>query len=281
MRFLRQYKERIIVIFVTIILLVTIGVTNNRENLSKGEKIVGNLITPVSKVTFNIGKSISDFIDTLLNFSNLKDENERLREYVTQLEDENRDLTNLIGRSDFLEREAQILKTTSFNTLKAQVAGKEPSNWFSSFTIDKGLNDGVKSGDSIIQGVEVEDNFYQEGIIGRVTDLGDNWAKVVSIIDENSNISFKITRSQDGGVLQGSIEGELSGYLFDDKADVIVGDTVYTSGLGGIFAEDIYIGEVKEVIEDEESLTKQVIVSPAIDFKKIQNVLVITQWFEG
>lgn len=213
MRFLRQYKERIIVIFVTIILLVTIGVTNNRENLSKGEKIVGNLITPVSKVTFNIGKSISDFIDTLLNFSNLKDENERLREYVTQLEDENRDLTNLIGRSDFLEREAQILKTTSFNTLKAQVAGKEPSNWFSSFTIDKGLNDGVKSGDSIIQGVEVEDNFYQEGIIGRVTDLGDNWAKVVSIIDENSNISFKITRSQDGGVLQGSIEGELSGYL--------------------------------------------------------------------
>lgn len=277
MRFLRQYKERIIVIFVTIILLVTIGVTNNRENLSKGEKIVGNLITPVSKVTFNIGKSISDFIDTLLNFSNLKDENERLREYVTQLEDENRDLTNLIGRSDFLEREAQILKTTSFNTLKAQVAGKEPSNWFSSFTIDKGLNDGVKSGDSIIQGVEVEDNFYQEGIIGRVTDLGDNWAKVVSIIDENSNISFKITRSQDGGVLQGSIEGELSGYLFDDKADVIVGDTVYTSGLGGIFAEDIYIGEVKEVIEDEESLTKQVIVSPAIDFKKIQNVLVITQ----
>ena len=277
MRFLRQYKERIIVIFVTIILLVTIGVTNNRENLSKGEKIVGNLITPVSKVTFNIGKSISDFIDTLLNFSNLKDENERLREYVTQLEDENRDLTNLIGRSDFLEREAQILKTTSFNTLKAQVAGKEPSNWFSSFTIDKGLNDGVKSGDSIIQGVEVEDNFYQEGIIGRVTDLGDNWAKVVSIIDENSNISFKITRSQDGGVLQGSIEGELSGYLFDDKADVIVGDTVYASGLGGIFAEDIYIGEVKEVIEDEESLTKQVIVSPAIDFKKIQNVLVITQ----
>lgn len=277
MRFLRQYKERIIVIFVTIILLVTIGVTNNRENLSKGEKIVGNLITPVSKVTFNIGKSISDFIDTLLNFSNLKDENERLREYVTQLEDENRDLTNLIGRSDFLEREAQILKTTSYNTLKAQVAGKEPSNWFSSFTIDKGLNDGVKSGDSIIQGVEVEDNFYQEGIIGRVTDLGDNWAKVVSIIDENSNISFKITRSQDGGVLQGSIEGELSGYLFDDKADVIVGDTVYTSGLGGIFAEDIYIGEVKEVIEDEESLTKQVIVSPAIDFKKIQNVLVITQ----
>lgn len=277
MRVLRKYKERILVIFVSIILLVSIGVTNNRDNLSTGEDIIGNIITPVSKVTFNIGESISDFIDTLLNFSKIKAENEQLQNYIVQLEDENRDLINLIGRSEILKSEAEVLKTTSFATLKAQVTAKAPSNWYNSFTIDKGLDDGVKSGDSIIQGVEVEDNVYQEGIIGRVTDLGSNWAKVVSIIDENSNISFIITRSQDGGILKGSIEGELSGYLFDDKADVIVGDTVYTSGLGGVFAEDIYIGEVIEVIEDEESLTKQIIVSPAIDFKKIQNVLVITQ----
>lgn len=281
MRFLRKYRERIIVTSVAIILLVLIGVTNNRENLSKGEKIAGNILTPVSKVTFNIGKSISDFVDTLLNFRSIKSENEQLKEYIVVLEDENRDLENLIGKSDFLKSEAEILRTTSFNTLKAQVSGKEPSNWFNNFTIDKGLDDGIQSGESIIQGVEVDDDLYQEGIIGRVTDVGDNWAKVVSIIDETSNISFIITRTQDGGILQGTIEGELRGYLFDDKADVIVGDTVYTSGLGGVFAENLYIGEVIEVIEEEESLTKQIIVSPAIDFKRIQNVLVITSWSGG
>lgn len=277
MRFLRKYKERIIVTSVAVILLVLISVTGNRTNLSKGEKIVGNILTPVSKVTFNVGKSISNFVDSLLNFTNLKDENEELKEYIIELEDENRNLENLIGKSSFLESEAEILKNTSFNTLRAQVTSKEPGNWFNGFVIDKGINDGVRSGDSIIQGIEVEDGVYQEGIIGRVTDTGDNWAKVISIIDENSNISFRITRTQDGGVLQGSIEGELSGYLFDDKADVIVGDTIYTSGLGGIFEEDIYIGQVIEVLEDEDQLTKQIIVSPAIDFKKIQNVLVITQ----
>lgn len=277
MRFLKKYKERIIVTSVAIILLVLIGVTNSRTDLSRGEKVVGNILTPVSKVTFNIGKSISDFVDTLLNFTVIKDENKQLKEYIVQLEDDNRNLTNLIGKSEFLESEAEILKNTPFDILKAQVTSKEPGNWFNGFIIDKGLNDGIESGDSIIQGVAIDDGMYQEGIIGRVADLGDNWAKVVSIIDENSNISFKITRTQDGGVLQGSIEGELSGYLFDEKADVIVGDTVYTSGLGGIFAEDIYIGEVTEVIENEEQLTKQIIVSPAIDFKKIQNVLVITQ----
>lgn len=262
---------------VAIILLVLIGVTNQRSNLSKGEKIVGNILTPVSKITFNIGKSISNLVDTIINFTDLKDENEELKAYIIQLEDENRNLTNIIGKSEILESQAAILKTTSFNILQAQVTSKEPSNWFNGFTIDRGINDGVEIGDSIIQGVEVEENVYQEGIIGRVTELGDNWAKVVAIIDENSNISFRITRTQDGGILQGSIEGELSGYLFDEKADVMVGDSVYTSGLGGIFAEDIYIGQVTEVIENEEELTKQIIVSPAIDFKKIQNVLVITQ----
>lgn len=277
MRFLRKYRERIMVTSVAIILLVLIGVTNQRSNLSKGEKIVGNILTPVSKVTFNIGKSISNFVDTIINFTDLKDENEELKAYIIQLEDENRNLTNIIGKSEILESQAAILKTTSFNILQAQVTSKEPSNWFNGFTIDRGINDGVEIGDSIIQGVEVEENVYQEGIIGRVTELGDNWAKVVAIIDENSNISFRITRTQDGGILQGSIEGELSGYLFDEKADVMVGDSVYTSGLGGIFAEDIYIGQVTEVIENEEELTKQIIVSPAIDFKKIQNVLVITQ----
>lgn len=277
MRFLYKYKERIIVTSVAIILLVLIGTTANRTDLTKGEKLVGNMLTPVSKVSFKIGNSISNFIDTILNLSDLKEENNSLKEHIIKLEDENRNLINLIGRSELLEREAAVLKNAKFNTIKAQVASKEPGNWFDSFTIDKGINDGLQSGDSIIQGVEISTNVYQEGIIGRVTDLGDNWAKVVSIIDENSKISFRITRTQDGGVLHGSVEGELSGYLFDDEADVIIGDTVYTSGLGGIFADDIYIGEVIEVLEDEEQLTKQIVVSPAIDFKKIQDVLVITQ----
>lgn len=277
MRFLYKYKERIIVTSVAIILLVLIGTSSNRTDLTKGEKIVGNMLTPVSKISFNIGNSISNFIDTILNLSDLKEENNNLREEIIKLEDENRNLNNLIGRSELLEREAAVLRNNKFNTLKAQVISKEPGNWFHSFIIDKGLDDGIETGDSIIQGVEVATNVYQEGIIGRVTDLGDNWSKVVSIIDENSKISFRITRTQDGGVLHGSIEGELSGYLFDDEADVIIGDTVYTSGLGGIFAEDIYIGEVIEVLEDEEQLTKQIVVSPAIDFKKIHNVLVISQ----
>lgn len=277
MNFLKRYKDRIIVASVTIILLVLIGISSNRLELSKGEKIVGNIFTPVSKVTFNIGKSVSDFLETIFNFTNIKTENEELKEYIIRLEDENRNLIDLVGKSDILTSEAEILKQTSHNIISAQITGMEPGSWFNSFTIDKGLNHGVQNGHSVIQGVQLESNVFQEGIIGRVTEVGDNWAKVVSIIDDNSNISFKVTRTQDGGILSGSLEGHLSGYLFDYKGDVIVGDTIYTSGLGGVFQRDLYIGQVREVIEVEDQLTKHIVVTPAIDFMKIQDVLVIRE----
>ena len=139
----------------------------------------------------------------------------------------------------------------------------------------------MKNGDTIVAGFEVEQNLVQEGIVGRVVDVGDNWAKVITIIDEINKISFKNIRTQDGGILNGSIldgniDGVISGYLFDSKSDVIVGDKLYTSGLGGTFIKDIYIGEVEEVIDDEEDLVKKIIVKPAINFKKLQRVLIIS-----
>ena len=190
-----------------------------------------------------------------------------------------RDLTNIIGKTDYLKNESEIVKNTKYNLVMANIVGKEPSNWYNRFDIDKGLKDGITKGATVVQGIEIEHGVVEEGIIGRVADVGDNWAKIISIVDELNSISFKVIRTQDGGVLSGSIEGSiegiLNGYLFDNKADVIVGDKLYTSGLGGTFIKDIYIGEVSEVILDEEELSKKVIIEPAIDFKKLYKVCVI------
>ena len=111
--------------------------------------------------------------------------------------------------------------------------------------------------------------------MGRVTDVGDNWARVVSIISEQNRISFKAIRTQDGGVLSRSNDGEIIGYLFDNEADIVPGDKIYTSGLGEVFLQDLYIGEVDEVQEVEEELIKNITVKPAIDFKKLFKVFVI------
>lgn len=277
MYFFRKYKDRIIVFSIAIVLLIVIGYTSNKDRISLtfGEKFIGNLLTPVSKVSFSVSKNVTNFFGSVFNMFNIKNENEELKIRIAELEDDNRDLTNIIGKTDYLRNELNIVENAKHDMVLANIVSKEPGNWYSRFNIDKGIKDGIRKGATVIQGIEIEHGIIEEGIIGRVIDVADNWAKIVSVIDEFNRISFKIIRTQDGGVLSGSIEGILSGYLFDNKADVIVGDKLYTSGLGGTFIKDIYIGEVSKVILDDEELTKKVIIEPAIDFKKLYKVFVI------
>ena len=276
MYFFKKYKDRIIVSLVAIALLAVIGYTSkDRISITFGEKFIGNLLTPVSKVSFSVSKNISNFFSSAFNIFNIKNENEELKIKIAELENENRDLTNIIGKTDYLKNELKVIENTKYDMVLANITSKEPSNWYSRFNIDKGTKDGINKGATVVQGIEIENGVVEEGIVGRVVDVGDNWAKIISVIDELNSISFKIIRTQDGGVLSGSIEGILSGYLFDNKADVIVGDKLYTSGLGGTFVKDIYVGEVSEVIFDDEELTKKVVIEPAIDFKKLYKVFVI------
>jgi len=276
MYFLRKYKDRMIVILITVILLVVIGKTSSeRENITLFEKTIGNILSPVSGITLSIGNGIGEFSSSIKNYFNVKDENLELKEQLRILESENRDLENVIGMSDFLKSEAEILINTQRDILKSKITSKESGNWFNRFTIDKGSKDGVIKGATIVTGVETETDYFQEGIVGRVIDVGDNWSKVVSITDDKNSISFKAIRTQDGGVLHGSVDGTISGYLFDNKADIIVGDKLYTTDMGGSYVNNIYIGQVSEVFTDDKELTKRIVIEPAVNFNKLYRVLVI------
>lgn len=277
MSFFRRNRERMIVTLVAIILIILIGVTSTeRMAITKFERILGNVLTPVGKLFTNISENISSFFSNVKNIAKLKEENEMLKKKVSLLEEENRNYLNIIGKTDYLRNELRLLESTKYNLIEAQVTGKEPGNWFDRFTIDKGLKDGVEKGNTVVQGVQIDQNTVIEGIVGRVVDVGDNWAKVVSIVDEDSKIAFKILRTQDGGIISGNIDGKITGYLFDDKADVIKGDKLFTSGLGGAFVKDIYIGEIESVISDDKELMKAIEIKPAIDFKKIYKVFIIS-----
>ncbi|NLY67598.1 MAG: rod shape-determining protein MreC [Tissierellia bacterium] len=276
MLFFKKYKNRMIVSLIAIILIVIIGVTNSeRLKLTAMERFLGNAFSPIQKFIFSIGRNVYEFFGSIKNISNLMEENEELKLKVAKLEEENRRYEDLIGKSEYIINEKKLLESTNYKLIPAQVAGKEPGNWFNRFTIDKGSNDGIEKGDTVIQAVEVDEEIVLEGVVGRVVEVGDNWSKVISIIDENNNISFKVIRTQDGGIVSGSLDGNLNGYLFDSKADVMKGDKLFSSGLGGVYLPDLYIGEITDVIKEDEDLTKKIKVKPAVDFKKLYKVYVI------
>ena len=276
MLFFKKYKNRMIVSLIAIILIVIIGVTNSeRLKLTAMERFLGNAFSPIQKFIFSIGRNVYEFFGSIKNISNLMEENEELQLKIAKLEEENRRYEDLIGKSEYIINEKKLLESTNYKLIPAQVAGKEPGNWFNRFTIDKGSNDGIEKGDTVIQAVEVDEEIVLEGVVGRVVEVGDNWSKVISIIDENNNISFKVIRTQDGGIVSGSLDGNLNGYLFDSKADVMKGDKLFSSGLGGVYLPDLYIGEITDVIKEDEDLTKKIKVKPAVDFKKLYKVYVI------
>lgn len=157
MSFFHKNKERMMVTAVAIILIVLIGITSTeRIGLNKFEKITGNILTPIGKITNSIGKNISDFFGNLRNIVRLKDENESLKKQIAKLEEENRNYLDIIGKTDYLKNEAKLLEKTSFNLINAQIVGKEPGNWFDRFTIDKGLKDGIQKGNTVVQGTEIK-----------------------------------------------------------------------------------------------------------------------------
>jgi len=276
MSIFKKYGGRMIVTIVTIILLILIGLTaRDREKITIAENTIGKFIAPVEKLFYNVGENIASTFKSIGNLSQMKKENVALKGEEAQLRSQNRKYENIINQSSYLKNEAVLRENTKYDLVNAQIIGKDPGNWFDRFIIDKGSKDGIKKNDPVIQAIEVEDEIIEEGLVGRVTEVGENWAKVVAIIDEGSNVSFNVIRTQDGGIVSGNVEGNLNGYLFDSKADIVRGDKLITSGLGGIFIKGLYIGEISEVTKKSDDLMKRVNVNTSVIFNKLNDVFII------
>lgn len=261
---------------VAIILIIIIGITaNDREKITSIENLIGSIITPIQKIFYNSSESVVGTVKSIGSITQLKNENSSLKEENAKLKEQVRNYEDIISKTDYLRNAAILKEKTKYNLVETQIIGKDPENWFDRFVIDKGSKDGIKKGDAVIQGIEVDGNTIEEGLVGRVVEVGDNWAKVIAIIDEGSNLSFNVIRTQDGGIIKGDFEGNISGYLFDTKADVVKGDKLLTSGLGGIFIKGLYIGEISEVTKNSDDLLVNIEVKSAVNFNKLQNVFVI------
>ncbi len=260
-----------IVAIVAIILIIMIGITSKqRENITFIERWIGNIITPVQNVISKGVNGIKQGINSIGDMANLKVENENLKKEVESLQQEVLKLN--MARSELEELKAlkyalnYIEDDNKYNIISADIIGKGPGNWFNIFTVDAGEKQGVKK-DSII--------FNSNGLVGKVYEVGGNWSKVISIIDNNSSVSFQIMRDSSlQGIVTGSIINEITGYLFDPLADIIVGDKIVTSGLG-TYPEGILIGEIIEVDKSSDHLLKTIKVEPAVNFKRITKVIIM------
>ncbi len=164
---------------------------------------------------------------------------------------------------------------SSLKKVGARVIGKDTGNFFNIFTIDKGSKDGLKEDMNVISG---------GGLVGIIFDVGDNYAKVRSIIDDESSVSVSFANTSDTGIVSGDLklidDGVMNITEVRKEAEVSEGDMVITSQISNKFLPGILVGYVTEVSEDSNELTKSGKIIPVVDFQHIDEVLVITDMKE-
>ena len=244
-------------------------------NISGGplHAVAGYVFIPMQKGINQVGGWLSDKADTLESLSAVMAENEALKKQVDELTVELNTVKLERYELDNLRALYELdQKYPSYDKIAANVIGKETGNWFHTFTIDKGSKDGIEAGMNVMAG---------SGLVGIVTDVGLNYAKITSIINDTSKVSGMVITTSDNLIVSGSLqkmnesmEIEFNG-LNDRDNEVEVGDPVVTSYVSYDYQQGILIGYISEIVTDSNNLTRSGTITPAVDFEHIEEVLVI------
>ena len=262
----------IIVIFVLIALMI---MTAGSDSMSGGESIVGAGLVPIQGWIYSTTDSTIEFFTRVFNPTDLRKDNKLMKEQIVQYQSD-------LNAFDEMKKENTRLKkllsfkedSTDFEIVTAKVTGKNPGNWFSMFTINCGVLDGVQNDMPVIT---------SDGLVGRVVETGATWSKVISIIDPNSGVSSIVELTRDNGVVRGTALSNTSDPLLEMlflpfDADLLPGYRVITSGLGGVFPKGLVIGDTVEITRGTENTQKAAFVKPVVDFLHLEEVMIITSF---
>ena len=270
-------RKKKISFFTTIIILSSIiFFSSNSSIMNIGENAIGTVTSSITRIVYSSIASSKEVFTKIFGSKSIREENEKLKIENAELKEKNVNMENIIAKEDFLKNEYNLYLKNKESLLSANVIALDSNRLLIRFNINKGSKDGVKVGDIIVQGTVGEDeNTYIKAVVGKVIEVGYNWSKVSSLVDSSSNVSFNVVRTQSYGAINGQENNLLSGFMYKSDADIIVGDKLVTSGRGGIFPSDLYIGEVTEVKSSENNLEKKISVKSPVDFTTLFRVFVI------
>lgn len=272
---LRLFKSKwFILSFVTIFILVVIGVSANKNSkLNWLNNIVSVPLTPVQGFFTSVGRWIGDGLDFFKDIEAVRRENEALKTQVSELEKQNRELESFRDKNEEL-RAALNLKPQfgDYQFLGANITAIDPGNWFNIFKIDIGSKEGVQGDYPVVTS--------GKGLVGRVLSSDLTSSKVLTIIDEESAVAGWISKTGGGhAIVRGDMVLKEQGLCKMDyiplEVDVEVGDVIETSGLGGVFPKGILIGKVIEVRKTNSEMDRYAVIQPAADLKRLEEVYVL------
>ena len=259
------------VLIVGVIVLVAVNIivlsASSRRFTAFGlERLAISFIAPFQELVTRAIRFSSDIWQHYFYLVNVTKQNQVLSTQLNKATEEYNQWHETELANARLRNLLDFQKTISERIVAAEVIGKEPSAWFKTVIIDKGKADGLMKGLPVV---------IPQGIVGQVIEVSKHYSKVMLIIDRNSAVDALVQSSRSRGVIKGESTDRCRLDYVLRKNDVRIGDTVVSSGIDGVYPKGLRIGRVSEVIDHDADIFHEVIITPFVDFEKLEEVLVI------
>lgn len=268
----KNKKTGIIGIIITIIILIAMVILSNTDlqKISYLENIFSSIVMPIQNGLTYLKNKIAGNNSFFVEMDGLKAENEELKKKNSELEQSLRELEIIKSENDTLKEYVNLKdKYSEYQTIPAYIINKDIGNYTKTIVINIGEKDGVKPNMTVIA---------DKGLVGHVISTTNNTSKVQTIIDPASSVSSTISTSRESIIANGTLENNstLKATYIPTDATLLENDTLETSGIGGIYPKGIHIGTIKQIVNTKNSIDRYAYIQTAVDFNKLETVLVIT-----
>jgi len=266
---LAQERYALSAVAVVVIAVALLSLTaHQRHRLTVLERWLQDGLAPLQHYLFRASTRVDREVERWREVRLLWAEREALSEKASQVDELRHRLAELGAENQRLRDLLEFARTLPAEYIPASVTGRNPDNWFQTVTINRGRVHGVSPNDVVV---------VSQGLVGRVSTVSDRSAMVMLILDPESGVAAMVQRTRDTGVALGMAGDRryLHLRMFFREAAVEPGDVITTSGLSYLFPKGLLMGVVDSVGLDHGGLVRIARVRPAVDFGRLEEVLVI------
>ena len=230
------------------------------------------LLVPVQRVLANAGITSNRFVQAITEIERLQADNTALHTEIDRLTLENVRLREEAFAAEQAAKLDAVRGTLPYETIQADVVARDPSNVLSTLVLGIGADAGVQVGHIVVS---------DQGLVGRISEVGPNYSKVVPITDPSSRISVLVEGSRATGILQGQFGDALVMDWILQTEHVSVGDVVVTAGLGladqlhSLYPKGLVVGRIVQLQNAQAAAYQRAIIAPAVDLRQLETVLVV------
>jgi len=268
----RRKRANLIGIFIilVVVILLNFSIFNTTPLLRFSRAVSIRLIYPVQYAANSLYVATRDFFVNIALLRSAQKENKSLQAELSLYKAKVNSFNELVKDNEQLREYLKYRSSSpfSYRLLNAEVIARSASNWFSSFEINRGQDDGIKGDMAVISA---------DGLVGRIAEVSKSSSKVLLITDPSSAVSVVNQRSRHVGIIIGSSIGPLLMKYVSSNADMQPGDIIVTSGMSEVFPRGIAVGTVTSVNKKDYDLFQKISVSPAVNLSKLESVFVVVR----